>query len=198
MAGPPEVALEIVTTSQVSPTYKTPPTLPKITMNGNPFPTPGWTPSSLFSGWQLVVLDSSMDMTDPASIRVNNYIPLTPDQSGYWSDTYGWVYDGIGRALLSAGDLESQRVFLASYGWDMNAPPTAFMLQQLLDMGGGKGAQYWETHVDRGSENQWCSNPGCYILVGGSSYSYGEGHEVYDYPGTSPVTATLQVTLGNP
>ena len=198
MAGPSEVAVEIVTTSQNMAKYNSQPAQPpKITLNGTPLTAPKY-PPGLASGWQLVVFDSSKDMTDPASIRYNAYIGLTPDASGYWSDTYSWAYDSIGRALLSAGDLESQRVFLASYGWDRNAPPTAFMLQQVLNMGGGAGIQNWETHVDRGSEVEWVSFPACYILIGGSSYSYGEGHEVYDYPGSSPVTATLQVTLGNP
>ncbi len=198
MPGPAQVDIEIVTTSEYMEKYNSAsPQPPQITMNGNPFPTPKY-PPSIPSGWQVVVLDSTMDMTDPASIRFNQYIPLIPDSSGFWSDTYQWTYDDIGRALLSSGNLDTQLVFLASFGWDMNAPPVAFQLQQFLDMGGGAGAQTWETSVDRGSENNWVGEAGCYILIGGSSYDYGEGHEVYEYPGTSPVTATLQVTLDNP
>lgn len=198
MPGPTQVDLEIVTTSQAMPTYKQQAgTPPKITMNGNPFPTPQRAPVTP-SGWQLVVLDSFGDMTDPASIRVNQYIALIPDSNGYWYDTYSWTYDSIGRMILSAGDLETQRVFLASYGWDVNAPPTAFALQLLLRIGGGSGLQYWGMHVDRGSESGWVGFPGNYILVGGSSYEYGEGHEVYDGPKSNPVVSTLQVTLGNP
>ena len=197
MAGPSEVALDIVTTSQQIASWKTPATPPKITMNGNPFPAPSQG-TATSSGFQLVVLDASKDMTDPASIRVNAYFPLYSDSSGYWSDTYAWTYNNLGRYLLAAGDPETQLVFLASYGWDNNAPPTSFMLQQLLDIGAGPLVQGWTLHTDAGSEAGWISFPCAYVLVGGSSYEYGLGHEAFTFAGNDPVTAQVSVTLGNP
>ena len=197
MAGPAQVTVDIVTTSQVIDKWNVPPQVPKITMNGNPFPQPA-APGAA-TGWQLVVLDSSMDMTDPASIRYNEFLVLYPDSSGDWSDTYGSMYDNIVRQVLLSGDLESQLVFLVSYGLDANAPPPTGALQYMLEAGAGPQLQQWERSVDIGSEtSDWTTYPACYIMIGGSSYSYGEGHEVYENPGTTPVTAQLSVTLGNP
>ena len=196
MAGPAQVTVDIVTTSQVIDKWNVPPQVPTITMNGNPFPQPAGPATA--SGWQLVVLDSSMDMTDPASIRYNEFLVLYPDSSRDWSDTYGSMYDNIVRQVLLSGDLESQLVFLVSYGLDANTPPPTGALQYMLEAGAGPQLQAWERSVDLGSEAGWTTYPACYIMIGGSSYSYGEGHEVYENPGTTPVTAQLSVTLGNP
>lgn len=199
MAGPSEVTVEIVTTSKVNPKWNTPAQVPKITLNGNPFPTPKNGVPGLTSGWQLVVIDSTKDMTDPASTLVNAYFVLTPDSAGYWNDTYGWTYDNMGRYILGAGDPDTQLVFLASYGWDQNAPPTAFFLQQMLGLGAGKGAQQWALYSDRGSEVGWVSFPTSYILIGGSAFEYGLGHEAFADPGNGQ-QATAQVTanISNP
>jgi hypothetical protein len=198
MAGPSEVTIEVSTTSQQIPKWNTPPTVPKITMNGNPFPTPSRGVPGLSSGWQLVVLDSFRDLTDPASIRVNSYFALLPNDSGYWSGTYQWTYNNIGRYLLAAGNPETQFVILASYGWDNNAPPTSFMLQQLLNIGAGPLAQKWSINSDAGSEAGWISFPSAYVLIGGSTYEYGLGEEAYQFAGNAPVTAQASVTLQNP
>lgn len=198
MAGPSQVTVNISTTSQQNSKWSAPAIVPKITMNGNPFPTPSKGIPGLSSGWQLVVLDSFKDMTDPASIRVNEYFPLYPNDAGYWSQTYQYTYNAIGRYLLAAGDPETQLVFLASYGWDNNAPPTSFFLQQLLDIGGGPLAQKWTMHTNAGSEVGWISFPSAYVLLGGSSYGYGLGEEAYTFTGNDPVTAQVNVTLRNP
>lgn len=197
MAGPAEVAIEIVTTSQVIDKWNDPASPPTITMNGNPFPAPGGAPGTA-TGWLLVVLDSTMDMTDPAAIRYNSYLDLYADDNGYWSDTYQWTYEAIVRQILCSGDLQTQLVFLASYGLDANAPPTSDALRQMLNYGAGAKLQNWERSVDVGSEAGWTSFPACYVMVGGSAYEYGQGAEVFEYPGSSPVTAQLNVTLGNP
>jgi hypothetical protein len=198
MAGPSEVTLQVSTTSQQIAKWSAPATVPKITMNGNPFPTPSHGIPGLSSGWQLIVLDSTMDMTDPASVRVNQYFPLYANDAGYWSQTYQWTYNAIGRFLLAAGNPETQFVILASYGWDNNAPPVSFMLQQLLSIGAGPLAQKWTMNSDAGSEVGWVSFPCAYILVGGSAYEYGLGEEAYQANGNSPVTAQVSVTLHNP
>jgi hypothetical protein len=68
----------------------------------------------------------------------------------------------------------------------------------MLEFGAGSQLQGWERSVDIGSESGWTGFPACYIMIGGSSFAYDTGHEVYENPGTSPVTAQLSVTLGNP
>jgi hypothetical protein len=197
MAGPSQVALSVTATSQVSNSSKDPATPPQITMNGNPFPAPK-NPPGTASGWQLVVINSSLDMTDPASIIFNNYLGLYPDSSGYWYDTYSWTYDAVGRFLLASGSPDDQLVFLANYGWDQNAPPTSFALDLMMRIGAGPELQKWALTTDRGSEAGWTSFPTAYVLVGGSSYQYGLGHEDYGFNGTSTATAQVSVTLGNP
>ncbi|HEX8647869.1 MAG TPA: hypothetical protein VF715_13290 [Thermoleophilaceae bacterium] len=197
MAGPSEVTFQVSTTSQQIPKFNTPPTVPKITMNGNPFPTPSRGIPTNSSGWQLIVLDSTSDLTNPANIRVNQYFPLFASDSGYWTQTYQWTYNSIGRFLLAAGNPETQFVILASYGWDNNAPPTSFMLQQLLNIGAGPLVQNWTMHSDAGSEVGWVSFPSAYVLIGGSSYQYGLGEEDFQFKGNSPVTAQASVTVHN-
>ena len=197
MAGPSQVTLDIVATSQPSNTYKDPATPPKITMNGNQFPAPSRPPATA-SGWQLVVIDSSKDMTDPASVIFNQYLGLYPDDNGFWYDTYNWTYDSVGRFLLASGDPDDQLVLLANYGWDQNAPPTAFMLQLLMKIGGGPAIQKWALTQDRGSESSWTAFPTAYALIGGSSYQYGLGHEAYGFQGNTTATAHVNATLGNP
>lgn len=196
MAGPAQVTVDITATSQIHQTYKDPAQLPQITLNGTPLPTPGQVPTP--SGWQLVVIDSSKDMTNPSSLLFNNYVPLYPDSSGYWSDTYNFTYDRVGRFLLASGSPDDQLIFVATYGWDQNAPPPAFFLQLLMSKGAGKMLQGWSLTPDAGSENAWTSFPTAYALIGGGSYQYGLGHEAYNYPGTGTAEAQLSVTLGNP
>ncbi|MDQ3936009.1 MAG: hypothetical protein M3340_15415 [Actinomycetota bacterium] len=192
MAGPAQVTVEIVTTSQVIDKWNDPAQPPKISMNGEPFQQPA--PPATATGWQLVVLDSSMDMTDPAAIRYNSFLDLFADQNGNWFDTYQYMYDNIVRQVLLSGDPQTQLVFLVSYGLDANAPPTTDALGYMLGAGAGQQLQTWERSVDIGSEGGWTSFPACYIMIGGSSYSYDQGHEVYSDQGT----ATLSVTLNNP
>jgi hypothetical protein len=69
----------------------------------------------------------------------------------------------------------------------------------MLSAGAGPQLQGWERSVDVGSESSgWTSFPASYILIGGSGYTYGEGHEVFVTSGTNPAPAQLSVTLGNP
>ncbi len=197
MPGPSQVTVDIQTQSTTIPKWNTPAQPPTITLNGNAFPQPQGPASA--TGFQLVVLDSSKDMTDPGSVRFNSYMGVYPDSNGYWYDTYNWMWNSVVKQLLLAGDPDSQLVFLASYGLDANMPPGVQALQKLLNIGAGAGVQQWEKSSDPGSESTWTAFPACYILIGGSSYQYGEGHEVYQKPtGTTPVTANLSVTLGNP
>lgn len=198
MTAPTKVELSITTTSRRIPRGNLPPgTPPQITMNGNPFPQPaGGVPTS---GFQIVVIDAAKDMTNPASILANRYVVLAADQNSGWMSYYPYMYDWMARYILNAGDPDRQRVFVVSFNLDANVPPTPLAYEMLLGLGAGPTLQYWETHVDIGSQGGgWVNQPANYILVGYSAYGYGEGYEKYDNPGTDPVQSNLTVTLSNP
>jgi hypothetical protein len=193
---PATVELSITSTSQVISNPNQPATLPKITMNGNPFPQPqqpGWA-----TGFQVVVLNAAMDMTNPAAIISNRLIPVT-GQGTNWMSSYQWAYDAIVFQLLTSGNINQQLVFIASFGLDANMSPTTGALQWLIDTGAGPVVQDWVTHVDRGSEGgSWTQQPANYILVGYSSQNYGQGNEKFQKQwGGNPLSTNLTVTLQN-
>jgi hypothetical protein len=199
MAGPPQVEVSITTTSQVMDFNNLPPlALPQITMNGNAFPPPDTSHvSQVPCGFQVVVIDSTMDMTDPASILANAAASL-PQVDGSWTMTYPGLYDWLVTWVLSAGNVEEQLVFIVSFGMDANAPPTPDALEVLLDRGAGPKIQTWETTVDAGSMGgDFISQPANYILIGGSGYGYAEGFEGFDNTAGKAVT-TVNATLSNP
>lgn len=182
--------------SQVMPTYQSPSKVPTITVNGNPFPQPPNPPSN-GSGFQVVVLDATMDLTSPSAIRTNQYAYLY-DDNGSWMSVYPYMYANIVRQILSAGNPQTQIVIVASWGLDANLPPTNDALELFLDLGAGKDLQTWETTVDVGSQSgQWTGYPAAYILVGNPAYSWGEGAEDYERATSGDsVTAAVEVTLG--
>jgi hypothetical protein len=195
MAGPTEVTVEISTSSQQMTWPNLPqPSFPTITLNGQPLPQPEWKPSEP-SGFQVVVFDSTQDITQPASILSNQYFQLYAP-NGLWADTYQYLYRGMVTAVLTSGNVEAQIVLVASYGLDVNMPPTNDALGLFLGLGAGPELQKWETSVDVGSEGGFVGNPGNYILVGETQNGYGEGTEQWDYPGTSPVETTVTATVG--
>jgi hypothetical protein len=191
-----KVTVEITTTSQVMQTEPSGPgNPPKITLNGNPFPPP----KPLYaSGLQVAVLDPSKDITNPASIRSNQYWAL-PNQNGSWMNVYVYMWRNAMKQVLVSGDTGEQLIFLATYGMDANVPPPADALAFLLGLGAGPQLQHWETSVDVGSQSgSWVGFPANYILVGGPGYRYGEGTEAYQTSGQNKsVTTSLQVTLTN-
>jgi hypothetical protein len=167
-------------------------------MNGTAFPQPDGGQTGLPSGIQVVVLHSDGDMTDPASIITNSYITVG-NVNDTWGNTYQYMWDNAAALILSSGDITQQRLIVASFGLDLNMSPTAFFLDLMLNNGAGAQLQNWGTSGDPGSEGaDWVQNPVNYIVVGGSSYGYGEGYEIFDNPGSSPVKTTLNVTLDNP
>ncbi|MDQ3914903.1 MAG: hypothetical protein M3323_06160 [Actinomycetota bacterium] len=175
------------------------PVPPKITMNGNPIPdTPR--PAAVSVGWRLAVIDATNDITKPGSYLFNDWIYLQYGQN--WMGTYQYMYDNMFRHLYLAGNVNQQLVILASYGLDNNMPPTNSMLPVLLELGAGQTLQYWETHCNPGSEvanpDAYVSFPTNYILIGYSSWTYGQGYEKYDRAqGSMPVTSTLSATVSN-
>ena len=172
---------------------------PVITLNGQNLPGPqGGSPGQ--TGWQLVIFDATQDITKPAAVLYNRYIRLVASSGNSWMGSYPWMYKQIVNAILTTGNIDTQMILLASYGLDANTPPTNDALSVLLGLGAGEQLQYWETHVDVGSQvgnnTSWTSYPANYILLGSSSWSYGQGNEIYQFPGSTPVTTTLDVNLG--
>lgn len=199
MSPPQKVELSITTQSQKM-LYDPMPTpiFPKITMNGTPFPAPVGTPTYP-TGWQVVVIDAFKDMTNPASIITNKYLPVW--LSNYsWATTYPDMYRSMVREALLAGNLQQQLVFAVGYGLDQNMPPTNDGLELLLEYGAGAQLQQWEHQSHPGSQTGGPKSligiPVTYILVGYSSDSYGMGDEKFERGDT--IQSNLTVTLRNP
>jgi hypothetical protein len=191
-----QVAVEITTTSQSQKAWQPSGTGPKITMNGNPFPQPRGTNPGFSSGMQVAVLDPTMDITSPAAIRSNVYLML-PDVNGSWMSYYQGMWNRLASQIYVSGNTLQQIVFVATFGFDVNAAPSAEALELLIELGAGPQLQHWYTSVDVGSQSgQWVAFPGNYILIGQPQYGYGEGYEVYQVGG-DPVTTSLSATLTN-
>lgn len=198
-----KVELAITTTSQVMMFNNLPAAQPpKITMDGKPVGQIAQKPSNP-TGWQILILDPTKDITTPAAVLENRYISLYPAQgSNFWMSTYQFMYTQMLRRSYLAGNYEQQILIVASYGLDANTPPTNDGLGLLLDYGAGPRLQYWETHVDVGSQvangTSWTSFPANYIFVGSSSLAYGQGAEIFERAtSNSPITSTLTTTLTN-
>lgn len=194
--APSQVEVAISTSSQLMDWGNLPaPQPPKITLNGSPLPPPR-AAIAFVSGYQVVVLNPSMDMTNPASITANEYVYL-PAVGDSWSSTYPIMYSNLVRALLSSGNPSNQVVFVVSFGLDLEAPPPSDAYELLLDRGAGPQLQEWETTAtDRGSMSDWVAFPANYILVGSSAFAYSEGAEAFEQ-GSGQVATTLTATLGN-
>lgn len=195
--APSQVEVAISTSSQLMDWGNLPaPQPPKITLNGSPLPPPR-AAIAFVSGYQVVVLNPSMDMTNPASITANEYVYL-PAVGDSWSSTYPIMYSNLVRALLSSGNPSNQVVFVVSFGLDLEAPPTNDAYEQLLARGAGPQLQDWEVSAtDRGSMNGWVGNPANYILIGGSAFEYGGGSEAFG-SGVTPLVTTATATFSNP
>lgn len=195
-----KVEVSIATTSSVRQwNAGSPISPPKITMNGNPFPAPKG-PAYTPVGWQLVVLDAHKDMTKPEAVVCNEYILITATPS--WSGVYQRMYSEMVRKILLAGDVNAQIVFAASYGLDANMPPTNEGIQTLFELGSGPKLQDWEKASIPGKQSDtpgaYVDHPANYVLIGYSSYRYGQGYEAHDRSqGPDAVTTTLTATLNN-
>jgi hypothetical protein len=193
-----EVTITVASGSQVIPKgLGTPPTLPKIALNGAPIPSlpnPGYT-----SGFQVVVFDVTQDITQPAAILSNQYRPLFPDSGNSWWDTYTGMYNWMKRQILSSGNPDTQLVILASYGMDANAAPPPDFMETLLSLGAGQPLQKWETSVDIGSGGgNFVSWPANYLFIGRSQIGYGQATETFDFPANQdPVQSSITATVGN-
>jgi hypothetical protein len=195
MTVPPQAAIQLVTMSQGMPAWAPTGKAPIITMNGNAFADLG-APGSP-SGFQVVVIDSAGDLTDPANILLNTYIYCQQD-NGQWGSLYQSMYSQMISAVLTAGNYEQQLLLIASFGLDADMTPTNDALEFLLDRGAGPGLQKWELTTDAGSMSTgWVGMPACYLLVGNSGYAYGQGAEAYAYNNGASLEASVSVTLQN-
>jgi hypothetical protein len=197
-----QVEVQVTTSSQVM-QFNSLPTAqpPQITMNGKPVAQISYTPN-MPTGWQVVILDPTKDITSPAAIISNVFLLLFPAQgTNFWMSTYQYMYSGMLRQRLISGNYEQQLMIAASFGLDANTPPTNDALNLLLDYGAGPQLQEWETHVDVGSQvdndNSWTSYPANYVFIGSSSLSYGQGAEIWQRTSDSSVQTTLTTTLTN-
>jgi hypothetical protein len=198
-----EVTFVITTSSQQInfPWPNTPGQYPTITMNGAAFPAPAYGGNAP-TGWLVVILDQTKDLTTPAAILFNQYVFVIPSgSSNSWMSTYQYTYGRMVRGLLTSGSPGSQLLIAASFGFDNNMPPTNDGFAAFLDYGAGPQLQKWATHCDTGSQvgnnTSWTSFPASYILAGANSMSYGQGYETYNFqPGPTSLTATFQ-TFGD-
>src|SRR5690349_1948883 len=126
MAPPTQVDISISTFSQEIDNWQSLPPAqpPTITLNGNALPEPSNSPPWQPVGAQVVVFDSSQDLTNPATIISNRY-QIVANMQGSWSESYRWMYDGIATQIMSSGDTQQQVVILATFGLDVAMVPTA-------------------------------------------------------------------------
>jgi hypothetical protein len=200
MAGPPQVTIEITTQSQVMQFGQLPkPQLPTITLNGNPLPAPQ--APYLPSGFQVAILDKAQDITQPAAIMSNQCHQMV-EQNNSWGAYYQFMYRNCIKQLLTSGDPGRQLVIVASFGMEMNAPPTVDGCREFLDLGADGQLQQWIIDaVDAGSQpgDYLTAYPVNYILVGSPDNSYGEGSEIWQASasGQQSVQSQLSVQVGN-
>jgi hypothetical protein len=200
MARPAEVTVSISTSSQeISGEPPLPDAqLPTITLNGVELPQPS-VPSNYPSGVQVVVMNASGDLSDPANIITNQATIVWTDENTSWGDTYRFMWDYVANQLLGSGDPQQQLVFIASYGLDLGMFPTPAATELFLGLGAGGPIQQWITTSQPSESGDWVDYPADYVMIGSSGLGYGLAAEKFDYAGGegNPVQTTLSVTLQN-
>jgi hypothetical protein len=198
-----QISIAISTSSQVMKWSSTLPAAQPPTLKVNNLAIQPSNPPNSPTGLQLVVFDITQTIPTPASILVNTWLTVYPqDQnSNNWWNTYNYIYTNTVSELLSNGDPSNQLVILCSFGLDANMSPDNDSLALFLNYGAGQQLQYWMNHNDQGSQvdnpTSWVSFPANYILVGFGGIGYGHGSEVYQTPAGSntSITTPLNVTL---
>jgi hypothetical protein len=146
------------------------------------------------------VFDQTKDLTQPASIVSNFYIPLQ-QENGSWVGYYQYMYTQMVKQFLMSGNPGTQIVIAATYGLDLNVPPTSDGIASLFSYGAGPQLQAWEVAaVDAGSEGgDWTGFPVNYILIGASALGYGGGTEAYEAATSAQQIQTqISAQFGNP
>jgi hypothetical protein len=200
MAAPAQVDISISTSSaQIQNSQQLPPAQPPtITLNGTALPAPSNSPPYQPVGAQVVVFDSSQDLTNPESI-ISNLYQNVADMQGSWYESYRWMWDAVATQIMSSGNTEQQVVILATYGLDIQMTPTASTFQLCLDRGAGPQLQQWGLFPSVSEGGYYIQFPTNYVLIGNSAYDYGEGYEVFQYntQDSTPVQTTLDATIDN-
>jgi hypothetical protein len=170
---------------------------PTITLNGQPIATPPgpWTPN----GFQVVVLDSTQDLTAPASVISNHYANVWQGQNGEWWSTYTTMFDNVTTQILGSGDPEEQVVILASFGLDVAMVPNPVAIEQFLLRGAGPQLQQWATQPLPSEGGWYIQYPANYILIGDSEFEYNEGFEKFEFATQTnePIQTSFSATLEN-
>jgi hypothetical protein len=198
MAVPAQVEISISTSSEPMNLGNLPaPQPPTITLNGEPLTPPPYAATSP-NGIQVVVLDATQDLTNPASIISNNYQQVY-EESGGWYLSYRYMYENAANQLLASGNPQQQVVFVASYGLDVAMVPTPDVLEQLMLRGAGPQLQKWPLLSQPSEGGYYIQYPANYVMVGASAFGYGEATEQFDYTtdNVEPVTTSLTATLQN-
>jgi hypothetical protein len=150
-------------------------------------------------GYQVVVLDASQDLTNPASIVSNRWQFLGGNLTGDWGVSYRWMYDDIANQLLASGDPDQQVVLVASFGMDAMAMPTPATVEQLIGRGAGTQLQQWLWVQTLSEGGGFIYYPCNYVLIGASGLPYAGGSEAFSFSGESdPIETTVTATLDNP
>jgi hypothetical protein len=200
MAAPAQVDISISTSSQVIQNWQQPPPPqpPTITLNGTALPPPKDSPPYQPVGAQVVVFDSSQDLTNPASI-ISNDFQIVADMQGSWYESYRWMWDNVATQIMSSGDIEQQLVMIATFGLDVMMQPTAAAFELFLDRGAGPQLQEWGLVPSLSEGGDYIAFPANYLLIGNSSYGFGEGYEAFAYTTQdNSLDTPLQATIDNP
>ena len=203
MSNQSQVLVEVTTKSTVTYFSKMPPPVfPIVKLNGKQVPPPQKIPTDYSaSGFLALVVDSTRDVTDPASILANLAIPIWPENgTNWWWPTYETTYNVVVNTVLNAGNTENQLLVVASYGLDNNMTPNNDALYLFLSFGAGEQLQIWGKTADSGSQvdnpDSWVGFPANYVLAGFSGTAYGLGAEKHEQ--ASPeIDTSFSATLTN-
>jgi hypothetical protein len=200
MARPAEVTIAVSTSSQeMSPNPRPNAQVPKIALNDVAIPQASGPTDEYPSGVQVVVMNSTGDLSDPASIITNNLNLVWADPQGGWDDTYRFMWDNVASQIYGSGDPQQQLVILATYGMDLGMFPAPDAIEVLLSLGAGVQLQNWINTASPSESGGWVNYPVDYVLVGSSSLGYEQGTDKFDFAGgeDNPVQTGLSVTLQN-
>lgn len=201
MARPAQVTIEVSTSSQPIQGTSTLPNaqVPVITLNGTQIPQATGPTERDPSGVQVVVLNATGDLSDPANIISNTLNIVWSDQNNYWYTTYRQMWDNVANRIYGAGDPQQQIVIVATYGMDLGMFPTPDIVELMLSLGAGPQLQNWINTPYPSESGDWVDYPADYVLIGQSALGYGQGTEEFDTtPGEgNPVKTTQAVTLQN-
>jgi hypothetical protein len=200
MARPAQVTIEVITSSEKMSNNPRPNAqVPEIMLNGVVIPAAAGPTEQFPTGVQVVVMNSTGDLSDPASIISNNLNIVWADEQGGWYDTYRFMWDNVANQIYGSGDPQQQLVILATYGMDLGMFPTPSAIEVLMSLGAGAQLQQWINTPSPSESGDWVDYPADYVMVGSSGLGYNQGSESFDYAGGegNSVKTDFSVTLQN-